>query len=394
MRRSSMQLAVWLLLAAVFLANRSFGQFAQRGGVEGFVLDASGAAVVNAEVTLTDLGQSHTRQATTDGTGHFVFSDLTAGQYRLSVKQQGFETVMSEPITLNIGRNSRYDFRLRPGSATQSVTVTSNTVALETGQANLSTNVSQQQIEQLPLNGRNFTAIAGLAPGVATTPQLNINPGGTFSVGAQFASGGTFFTTGGLIEGSRDNGFYVNGVNINDNYESSLSYEPSIEALAEGSIQIADFSASNGHDISTLTMQTRAGTNRFHGHAYEYLENDAMNAVNSFDKAESEIVLGTPATKPTLRRNQFGGGVGGPVYIPKILTLLKDKAFFFANYENFIESDGSEPVFASVPSAAERTGDFSELLSGPNPLQLYNPFDTTYDANGFSFQTDRYEQSS
>ena len=234
------------------------------------------------------------------------------------------------------------------------------------------------------MNGRNFTSIAALVPGVSTSPQLNVNPGGTYSVGAQFASGGVFFTTGGLVEGARDNGFYVNGVNITDNYESSISYEPSVEALAEGTIQVADFSAVNGHDISTLTMQTKAGTSSFHGHAYDYLENDAMNAVNPFDKAESELVLGAPAIKPTLRRNQFGGGVGGPVYIPKILTFLKDKAFFFANYENFIESDGSEPVFASVPSAAERNGDFSELLTGPSPLQLYNPFYTTYDSNGYS----------
>jgi hypothetical protein len=192
MCRSILQLAVWLLLAAVFFATRSFGQFAQRGGVEGFVLDASGAAVVNAEVTLADLGQNQTRQASTDGTGAFCVHDLTAGQYQLSVKQQGFQPATSEPIALNIGRTSRYDFKLRPGSATQSVTVTSNTVALDTGQANLSTNVSERQIEQLPLNGRNFTSIAALVPGVATTPQLNINPGGTFSVGAQFASGGPF----------------------------------------------------------------------------------------------------------------------------------------------------------------------------------------------------------
>jgi hypothetical protein len=219
---------------------------------------------------------------------------------------------------------------------------------------------------------------------VSTSPQLNINPGGTFSVGAQFASGGVAFTTGGLTEGSRDNGFYVNGVNINDNYESSISYEPSAEALAQGTIQVADFSAANGHDISTLTMQTKGGSNQFHGEAFEFLENDAMNAVNPFDKAESESLLGTPAVKPTLRRNQFGGNLGGPVLIPKLLPGLREKAFFFANYEEFTESDGSEPVYTSVPSVAERTGDFSELLGGPTPMQLYNPFDTTYDANGYS----------
>jgi uncharacterized protein YfaS (alpha-2-macroglobulin family) len=98
MCRNITQLAVWLLLAAVFFSNRSFGQFAQRGGAEGFVLDASGAAVVDAKVTLTDLGQNQTRQATTDGTGHFVFSDLTAGQYLLSVKQQGFRPQRRNPL--------------------------------------------------------------------------------------------------------------------------------------------------------------------------------------------------------------------------------------------------------------------------------------------------------
>ncbi len=330
------------------------------------------------------MAQNQTRQAVTDGTGHYAFSDLPAGQYVLSAERQGFATTKSEAVDVNIGRNTRYDFKLKPGSVSESVTVASSTVTLETGHAELTTNVSERQIEQLPLNGRNFTSIAALVPGVATSPQLNVNPGGTYSVGAQFASGGVFFTTGGLIEGARDNGFYVNGVNITDNYESSISYEPSVEALAEGTIQVADLSASNGHDISTLSMQTKAGTSAFHGQVYEYLENSAMNAVNPFDKAESELVLGTPAIKPSLVRNQFGGGVGGPVYIPRVLTFLKDKLFFFANYERFTESDGSEPVYTSVPSAAERMGDFSELLTGPSPLQLYNPFYTTYDANGYS----------
>ncbi len=372
------------VLFLILLSPFCQGQFAQRGGIGGFVLDASGAAVVGAQVTLSDLAQNATRDVVSDNSGHFEFNDLSAGDYQLAVSQTGFGGQKSETISVSIGGNVRYDFKLVPGSVAQSVTVTGETVGLETGHANVSTNVSEQQLDQLPLNGRNFTSIAALSPGVSTTPQANINPGGTYAVGATFAMGGVAFTTGGLVQGSRDNGFYINGVNITENYESSISYAPSVEALAEGTVQIADFSAVNGHDISSLNLQTKGGGTHFHGEAYEYLENDALNAVNPFDKAESQIVLGTPAIKPTLRRNQFGGGVGGPVYIPKILTFLKDRAFFFANYENFIESDGSEPVFASVPSAAERTGDFSELLTGPSPLQLYNPFFTTYDANGFS----------
>ena len=199
-----------------------------------------------------------------------------------------------------------------------------------------------------------------------------------------FAMGGTQITAGGAFQGSRDNGFYVNGVNINDNYESSISFAPSVEALGTGTVQVEDFSAAVGHDISALIMQTKGGTSQFHGEAFEFIENDALNAYNPWDKA-NQIIAGVPAVKPVLRRNQFGGNLGGPVFIPKLWPGLRNKLFFFANYEDFIEHDGNALVTASVPSAAERTGDFSELLgSNPNPVQLYNPFFTTYLPNGES----------
>lgn len=384
MNRRAICGALLIMVTTLALVIRASGQFAQRGGLEGFVFDPSGAVIPGATVTLEGVEEKRSLISKTDDAGHFAFTNLSAGQYNLTASASGFGVAKSEALTVNIGSSLRYDFRLRPGAVTQSVTVNTNAISLETGQANINTNISSQQLDQLPLNGRNFTSLAALAPGIATQPQLNINPGGTYSVGAMFASGGVAFTTGGLIQGSRDNGFYINGVNINDNYESSISYEPSTEALATGTLQVADLSAANGHDISTLSMQTKAGSSQFHGEAFEFLENDAMNATNAFDKAESEALLGTPAVKPTLRRNQFGGNVGGPVYIPKVLPWFRNRVFFFANYENFIESDGSEPVYASVPSAAERTGDFSELLTGNSPLQLYNPFFTTYDSNGFS----------
>jgi hypothetical protein len=376
-------LSVLSVFMLVFSGN-SWAQFAQRGGLGGTVFDPSNAVVPDAQITLHDLGQNQTWQTKSDAAGHFEFNNLTAGQYQLTASVQGFQSEKSQPITVNIGAIAQYDFKLHPGSVAESVTVTAEAVAPQTDQVNVNTNVSAQQLSDLPLNGRNFTSIAALAPGVSTTPQLNINPGGTYSVGAQFAMGGTAFTTGGSFQGSRDNGFYVNGVNITDNYVSSISYQPSAEALSTGTIQVADFSASNGHDISTLTMQTKGGTSSLHGEAFEFMENDAFNAVNPYDKATSLELTGEPATKPALRRNQFGGGLGGPIYIPKLLPSFKDKLFFFANYEKFIEHEAGQQNYASVPSAAERTGDFSELLSSTTPLQLYNPFYTTYDANGYS----------
>ncbi|MBB5340173.1 TonB-dependent receptor [Tunturiibacter gelidoferens] len=376
---------VWVVFFMTVVAPAlSFGQFAQRGGVEGIVTDSTGAVVPGTTVTLLDLEQKATKTAMSDATGHYSFPEVTAGTYQVTASHAGFETTQSGVITVNLGRNARYDLQLKIGAQSEQVTVDSSTAVMETGQANLSTNVTEKQFEQLPLNGRNFTSVAALSPGISTQPQANLNPGGTYSVGAQFASGGVAFTTGGVVQGSRDNGFYVNGVNITDNYETSLSYEPSVEALSTGTLQVADFSAANGHDFSTLSMQTKGGTSTFHGQAYDFIENDALNAINPFTKSFAAYTGNNDFAKPTLRRNQFGGGIGGPVFIPKILEGLRNKAFFFANYENFIESDGAQPVYQSVPSAAERTGDFSELLGGSNPLQLYNPFFTTYDANGFS----------
>lgn len=378
------------LFSLILLPVTARAQFAQRGGVEGNVFDLSGAIVPGVQVTLLDIAQNQSRQVKADAAGHFEFNNLTAGQYQLTAALQGFESEKSEPVAVNIGAVTHYDFKLHPGSVQESVTVSDEAGGLETDKISIDTNVTAQQFEDLPLNGRNFTAIAALSPGVSTYPQANINPGGTYSVGAMFAMGGTQFTAGGAFQGSRDSGFYVNGVNINDNYESSISFEPSTEALGAGTVQVADFSAAIGHDISALTMQTKGGQSRFHGEGFEFMENTDFNAINPWDNANNIITTPvgsavTPIQKPILHRNQFGGNLSGPIFIPKLLPGLKKRLFFFANYEDFIEHDGNQKVTASVPSAAELTGDFSELLgTNQNPVQLYNPFYTTYLPSGQS----------
>jgi hypothetical protein len=381
-----------LLLLLLVVSPRADAQFAQRGGLSGTVYDSSGAVVAGAQVTLLD-SQNHSLQITADKAGHFEFNNLTAGQYRLTASHEGFKVETSQSVMVNIGAVANYDFRLQPGSTHETVTVTAEAAGLETEETSVDTNVTERQFADLPLNGRNFTAIANLAPGIATYPQANINPGGTYSVGSQFAMGGTAFTTGGSFEGSRDNGFYINGVNANDNYVSSISFAPSTEAIGTGTVQVSDFSAAIGHDISAINIQTKGGGNKFHGEAYDFLENTDLNAVNPWSNAYSLITLGTPAIKPSLIRNQFGGNLGGPIPIPG----FKNKLFFFVNYEDFRERDGNTQVTASVPSAAERKGDFSELLCGtpacdggtgtnPTPVQLYNPYSTTY-SGGVSSRT-------
>ena len=373
MMRRSQPFTLFLFLIC---ALNSFAQFAQRGGIAGTIFDPSGAIVSSANITLRDTATQETRQATSDASGHFEFDNIAAGQYQLTVESQGFQKTSSGNISVTIGAVVRYDFKLKPGSVGESVTVSAEAEGLQTEQTTVETNISSRQFEELPLNGRNFTEVAALAPGVSTYQQSNINPGGTFSVGAQFAMGGVAFTAGGAPQGSRDSGYYINGVNVNDNYESSISFAPSPEALQTGTVAVTDFSASVGHDIAALNVQTKSGSNKFHGSLYDYLENDDLNAFNPWSNA-LEIITSTPSTKPALKRNQFGGNFGGPIPIPG----LRNRLFFFVNYEKFLEADGNTPVTGSVPSAAERTGDFSELLPS---IQLYNPYDTTYDSSGDS----------
>jgi hypothetical protein len=249
---------------------------------------------------------------------------------------------------------------------------------LETDHATVDQNVDQQQFQQLPINGRNFTSLTVLAPAISTYPQNNVNPNSNYTPGTNDVPGGMLFASGGEVNGQQDNGYYINGVNATANYGAAPSFAPSAEAIQDAKIAVADFSASNGHDISALLVSTKSGTSTYHGDAFEFVENDMFNARNPYDKA-----LGL-FSKSTLRRNQFGGNLGGPVRIPKLFNQVRNRAFFFANYERLEERDGLPNTVANLPSLAERQGDFSELLTGDNPVQLYNPYTTTYDSIGLS----------
>ena len=236
--------------------------------------------------------------------------------------------------------------------------VTTAAPLLQTESADLDQNISQHQIDSVPMNGRNWTSLTELTPGVSTSPRVNINLGGTFEVGASYTSGGADYTAGGNAEGSRDNGYYVNGVNANENYESGASFQPSAEAIGEVKVGVADFSAEYGRDFTNLSATTKGGTNSFHGEVYEFFENNALNALVPINKAQGLD------TASAYRFNLYGGGLGGPVYIPKLLN-LKDRAFFFVNYERNPHSLAGGNNLAIVPSELERAGNFGEVCTGP-----------------------------
>jgi hypothetical protein len=372
------------LLATLFvLTVASFAQFSQRGSINGSVTEASGAVVPKAPVALLDLDRNQTSAATTDASGHYQFSQLLPGNYQVSVELAGFKKSVSAHLQVSPQSEVRCDVQLQLASASETITVTgSSAPLLQTESADLDQNISEEEIASVPMNGRNWTSLTELTPGVSTSPRVNINLGGTYEVGASYTSGGADYTAGGNAEGSRDNGYYVNGVNANENYESGSSFQPSAEAIGEVRVGVADFSSEYGRDFTNLNATTKAGSNTFHGEVYDFFENDALNALVPFNRAQGLF------TKSAYRFNQFGGGLGGPVYIPKILN-LRNRAFFFVNYERNPHSLTGPNNLAIVPSDPERGGDFGEDCTGPantgtfdpvsgicsNPLgQIYNPY--------------------
>lgn len=378
-------------VAAVCLALPVHAQFAQRGSISGVVTDPSGAITAGVRVTVTDLQRNQSSGTTTDSAGRYAFSELVQGKYQLVVEANGFKKSISEPIAVGEQASVRYDFHLSLGGATETVEVTDATPLLETERTSLTQTIDEAQVASLPINGRNYTSLAALTPGVSTSPRTNVNPGGTYDVGATFSSGGVQYAAGGVSEGSRDNGYYVNGVNVNENYQSSISFQPSAEAISEVKIGVADFSAEYGRDLTNFNASTKSGTKIFHGQVFDYIENDIFNALNPYDKAQADLSAGATLQKNALRRNQFGAGLGGPVYIPKLLD-LRNKAFFFVNYERFPESVHYPNGFDHVPSDAFRAGDFSGLCqtgfsagicndrdpdTGNVIDQIYNPYTTS-----------------
>lgn len=360
MRRSPLLLTAAMLLSgsAVCLA-----QFALRGSINGIVTDTSQAAVPNVTVTLTDVDRNQTYKAKTNETGLYTFTQLTIGRYQVSVEQAGFKKALSQVIDLSTGQNARQDLTLEVGELSQSVEITASAPLLQAGQAIVGQTIEESMITALPIPGRNFLAYAALAPNITTS--------------------GTSYIAG----GGGDNGMYFNGVYSNSTWGGTTGtwYQPSVEALSEVKVETAGFAASNGRDLSTFMAIIRGGSNTYHGSVMDNFQHSALNAWNPYTK----MTLAPGTRKSLNQHNDFGGKLGGPVWIPKLFN-GRDKAFFFVNYERLIENTAGSIVTTRVPTEAERQGDFSAILQrfpGDATRVLWNPFSTTIDANGNSNRT-------
>jgi hypothetical protein len=339
--------AVYLLLLLGLAASPSArGQFLLRGTISGLVTDPSGAVIVGATVRLTDIDRNQTTEVVTNQSGLYSFPNLTSGNYQVAVEQVGFNRTVSDIITISTNDNVRIDLALQVGEVTETIEVTSAAPLIQTEQTVVGQVVDEAYVQTLPALGRNFTAFAALAPNVSSFPR-STSQNTTWAVGSHHTIGGTPI----MVGGGGDNGLYMNGVNINDSWLGGTQYQPSMENVQEVKVDSANFSASTGRDISSVTVTTKSGTNEYHGTLFNYLQNEALNAWHPFEKAESE-----PGQRlDVLRRNQFGGNAGGPI--------LKNRLFFFGGYEGFDNNTGGASQLYRVPTSAERQGDFSGLLS-------------------------------
>src|SRR5271169_2013625 len=328
-----------------------FGQ--ATGSLSGTVQDRSGAVVPGASVTATSQGTGIARDTKTDETGHYLIPLLPIGVYKLRVDSAGFQPIEKKDITLQVDESREVDFSVSPATVQQTVEVSATTVAIETSNASLGQVITAQQVAELPLNGRDFVQLATLTPG--TVQETNPNSFFTTGGSSEVAIRGSFsLSVGGSRANSTD--WLLDGVDNNELTAGGIAVLPDIDALQEFKVLTYDYSAEYGtRGGPTVLLTTKNGTNDFHGSLFEFLRNTDLDARDFFAPNRGDF-----------KQNQFGGTLGGPV--------KKDKTFFFLDYQGKRSLEGLT-FLGTVPTAAERTGDFSQAFLGIS--QLYNPYSTT-----------------
>ena len=308
--------------------------------VVGTVSDPSGSVIPNAEVDLLRDSTGTLRKVMTNDVGNYAVPNLEPGTYTLTVTANGFGKQVTKGLTLQVGQNVEEDFSLKPGVATEQIDVTTSAPAIDLASSQISNVVSSATVRQLPLNTRDWTLLATLQPGVSL-----VRTEKAVAVGADRGNRG--FGAQLTVAGGRpqQNNYRIDGISINDYSNgapgSVAGVNLGVDAIQEFSVVTANASAEYGREAGgVINAVSRAGTNRFHGTVFEFFRNDALDARNYFDPIP-------PTRKGELRKNQFGGALGGPI--------LKDRAFFFGNYEGIRQVAGI-PFSVNAPSANARKG--------------------------------------
>lgn len=332
---------VFVLLLSLFMVVGAYSQ-AGSGTIRGTATDESGAIIPNAELVIKNVATGVSRSITTNQSGSYSAPNLLPGTYEIRASAQGFTTEVRSGIILAVGSEQVIDLRLHVGAVTETVEVTGSAPQVDLASSALSHVVNEQTIRELPLNGRDWTQLATLQPGVAIV-------GSQWGPDAMRAPRG--FGVDLAISGGRpsQNNFLLNGISINDYGNatpgSSLGVNLGVDAIQEFSVLTSNYSAEYGKtSAGVINAVTKSGTNRLHGSAYYFIRNSALDAAKWEDNAFGEGV------KPPFKRNQFGGSVGGPI--------KKDRTFWFVDYEGLRQSLGVTQT-SVVLSANARNGQLS-----------------------------------
>jgi hypothetical protein len=314
---------VWFLLGCITMAWPSVLLADISGSILGTVTDASSAVVQGVRVTATNVDLNLVKEATTDASGQYRFLALPVGRYKVEASFSGFRNFVQPGIVLSVNDQRRVDIVLQVGEAQQEVSVNADALQVESTNTQLGEVIEQKKIMELPLNGRNYTDLLGLQPGVA--------PGGTRNEGAGTVS----------VNGQRENsnGFLVNGGDVSGVGNFSAEVQPNLDAVQEFRLITSSFDAEYGRFSGGLMNTiTKSGSNSIHGSVFEFFRNDHLNARGFFD----------PSEKGKLTKNQFGYAVGGPA--------IKNKLFWFTDYQGNREVNAGSADEIQVLSQAERQG--------------------------------------
>ena len=331
MFRKLCRLAIAISFAITLIAQQDTGM------ITGQILDATGSAIPAARVLLINTATNIRTTVITSSDGLFVAAPMRIGTYSITVEAHGFKKAVRENAILRLQDRLRFDFQLQVGEVTDSVEVTSEAPILQSETSSLGQVITTKPISELPLNGRNFIQLIALTPG-AYIPQRNNSLYQDFLIG---------------INGNRiqNNNFLLDGINNNTTDNNQAPILPSPDAIAEFKVQSNLLPAEFGRSLGgAINISLRSGTNDFHGTLFHFLRNDHLDANNFFNSGR---------VKPAFQQNQFGGALGGPVYLPKVYN-GRNRTFWFANYQGTRVRKGLTRLF-TVPTPGMRVGDFTGL---------------------------------
>ena len=375
MRMHRFAAAAWTVTLAVFLFwSPVFGQSTNEAGVRGTITDASGAVVPAAHITLTDVGTNIAHNSVSDKGGAYTFRALPPATYKMLVEASGFGRVEQDNITLTVNQQATLNVTLRPAAVASNVTVTAVPVLLETDDATLGTDVGSKYLLQIPLANRDPFGLTFLAGGVTETTGSGVAD--SYPAGTNFVSNGQRNATAEI----RLDGNLTSSPEQGEGGTSNVYYQPSVEALQEFKVENNSFSAEYGNNGGTVVNTVmKSGTNQLHGSGWWYGQRSAFDARDFFNTGPV----------PDHQRDQYGFSIGGPI--------RKDHTFFFADLE-IVRDRAPVNIVATVPTAQERVGDFSntQVVDDNGNLvlnQIFNPFTTAPDGSRTAYAGNKIPQN-